>query len=77
MSGSKTGTGTIIRLSRRICRIVNRFGAADLALVSTPEMAAAVAALVIACEAFRLIDDFPGEIDQSGPQEDIDETPGA
>lgn len=77
MAKIRTGSTTIIRLSRHICRLVRRFGAGDLALMATPELATAVTALVVACTAFDLIDDFPGEIDRSFPQEDIDETPGA
>jgi hypothetical protein len=77
MAGSKTGSPTIIRLARHICRVVSRYGAGNLALVATPEFATAVTALVVACEAFKLIDDFPGEIDSSGPEEDIDIPPGA
>lgn len=64
---SRTGTPTVIRLARHICRVVHGLGAADLAIVATPEMAAAVAALVLACDAFRLVDDFPGEIDNTAP----------
>lgn len=77
MSGSKTGAPTIIALTRHICRLVHTYGAANLATLATPEFAAAVAALVAACAAFEALDDFPGEIDVTLPQEDIDETPGA
>lgn len=74
MAGSKTGTPTIIRLVRKICRVRSVFGAGDLATKTTPEYAAAVAALAIACAAFEALDDFPGEIDSSGgirPGEDL------
>jgi hypothetical protein len=67
MAGSKTGTPTIIKLSRKICKMVAVYGAGNLASVTTPEYAAAVGALVIACQAFEALDDFPGQIDSSGP----------
>lgn len=67
MAGSKTGTPSIIRLSRKICQIVGVYGAGNLATVTTPEMAAAVFALVAACHAFEALDDFPGQIDNSTP----------
>ncbi len=62
-----TGSSTIIRLSRKICSIVGRFGAGDLSTRATPEMAAAVNALVLACAAFEALDDFPGQIDATAP----------
>lgn len=67
MSGSRTGTPTIIKLSRRICKLVAVWGASNLEARTTPEFAAAVAALVIACNAFEALDDFPGQIDNTGP----------
>lgn len=66
MAGSKTGTPTIIKLARRICRTKAVWGAADLATVATPEFAAAVEVLMTACAAFDALDDFPGEIDNTG-----------
>lgn len=75
MAGSKTGTPTIIRAARTICRMVGVYGAGNLATVTTPEFALAVEALVAACHAFEMLDDFPGQIDSSGPirgGEDID-----
>lgn len=67
MAGSKTGTPTIIESVRVICRMVGVYGAGNLATVTTPEYAAAVFALVAACQAFEALDDFPGQIDSSGP----------
>lgn len=66
MAGSKTGTPTIIRLSRKICKMVAVYGAGNLATVTTPEFETAVLALVVACQAFEALDDFPGQIDSSG-----------
>jgi len=66
MAGSKTGTPSIIRLVRRICSIVGRYGAGNLATVTTPAHAEAVMALMVACQAFEALDDFPGQIDSSG-----------
>ncbi len=67
MAGSRTGTPTILHLARKICSIVGRFGAGDLGTKVTPEFAAAVAALVLACQAFEALDDFPGQIDATSP----------
>lgn len=67
MSGSRTGVPTIVKLVRHICRLVTRYGAADLAARTTPEFATAVAALMAACEAFTALDDYPMQIDASAP----------
>jgi len=67
MAGSKTGTPTIIQAARLICRMVAVSGAGNLATVTTPEFKTAVLALVTACQAFDALDDFPGQIDSSGP----------
>lgn len=66
MAGSKTGTPTIIKLVRRICKIRAIYGAGDLETRTTAEFAAAVAALQLACAAFEALDDFPGQIDNTG-----------
>lgn len=67
MAKTKTGTPSIIKLSRKICRLKGTYGAANLAAATTPEFAAAVTALVIACTAFEALDDYPAEIDSSAP----------
>lgn len=67
MAGSKTGTPTIIRLTRKICRLVAVYGAGNLASTTTAEFAAAVLALVTACHAFEALDDQPGQIDSTEP----------
>lgn len=75
MAGTKTGTPTIIRLARKICKLVAVYGAGDLATKGTPELQEAVLALIIACQAFEALDDFPGQIDATTPirvGEDID-----
>lgn len=64
---ARTGTSTIISAARTICRMVAIYGANDLAVKTTPEMAAAVSALVVACTAFEALDDQPGEIDNVAP----------
>jgi len=64
---ARTGTPTIIKLARKICRVRAVFGASDLATKGTPELAAAVAALELACQAFDALDDQPGEIDNVTP----------
>ena len=71
---ARTGTPTIIKLVRKVCRVYAVLGAGDLATKTTPEYALAVAALALACHAFEALDDYPGEIDYSGgirPGEDI------
>lgn len=67
MAGSRTGTPTVIKLVRRICRIVNTLGVADLTAKTSTGYAAAVTALVAACTAFEALDDYPAEIDTSSP----------
>lgn len=67
MAGSKTGSPTIIKLARHICRVRSRYGASDLATKATPEFEAAVTALAVACAVFEALDDYPGQIDSSAP----------
>lgn len=67
MAKTRTGSSTIIRIVRKICSIVGRFGAGDLATRATPEFATAVFALVAACQAFEALDDFPGQVDATAP----------
>jgi len=64
---ARTGTPTIIVLVRKVCRLFNVLGASDLATKTTPEFATAVAALAAACHAFEALDDYPAQIDYSGP----------
>lgn len=75
MAGTKTGSPTVWRLVRKICQVVRRYGARDLATLTDPDIATAVGVLVIACEAFLISDDFPAEIDATPPTEDIDIEP--
>jgi len=67
MSGSKTGTPTIIKAARKICKMVAVYGAGDLASVASDEFRTAVLALVVACQALELLDDQPFEIDSTEP----------
>lgn len=67
MAGSRTGTPTILRAARTICRMVGAYGAGDLEARTTPAFAAAVTALVSACHALEALDDHVGEIDQTAP----------
>lgn len=75
MAGTKSGTATIIRLVRKICRMVAIYGAGDLGSRTTPAFAAAVLALVAACQAFEALDDFPAEIDRTAPFGPEDQPP--
>lgn len=67
MAGTRTGTPTVIRLARKICRVVAIYGAGNLSTVATVEFAEAVQALIVACQAFEALDDVPGEIDSTVP----------
>jgi len=67
MGGTITGTPTIIRLARKICKMVAVYGAGDLGTVATEEFRLAVLALVVACQALDLLDDQPFEIDATEP----------
>jgi hypothetical protein len=67
MAGSRTGTSSIIQLTRKICTMVNVYGASDLASRTTTQFATAVTALVAACTAFEALDDQPGQIDHTTP----------
>lgn len=63
----RDGSSSIIGLARKICKLKAVWGAASLATKTTPEFAAAVDVLVVACNAFEALDDFPGEIDNTAP----------
>jgi tetrahydromethanopterin S-methyltransferase subunit C len=67
MAGTKTGVPSIIRLSRKICKLVAVYGAGNLTSTTSAEFAAAVAALVLACQALEALDDQPFEIDSTLP----------
>lgn len=64
---ARTGSSSIIALVRKICKLVAVFGATDLSARTTPEFAAAVLALVAACNAFTALDDQPAQIDRNPP----------
>jgi hypothetical protein len=57
--------------------LVGRYGAGNMAAETTPEFAAAVLALVAACNAFTALDDIPAQIDRNPPYgpEDTGATP--
>jgi hypothetical protein len=67
MAGSRTGTPTIIKLVRKICRLVTVLGAGNLSSSTSVEYAAAVFALVAVCAAFEAADNFPAQIDRVDP----------
>lgn len=67
MAGSKTGTPTIIKLARKICKLVTIWGASDLEARTSPEFQLAIEALMVACHAFEIADDYPGQVDSSTP----------
>lgn len=67
MSRNIDGVSSILEGTRLICRMVGRFGTGALAARTTPELATAVAALVVACQVYEALDDQPGEIDNVAP----------
>lgn len=69
---ARTGSSTVIKLTRKICRIVGKYRAADLPVRTSTDFAAAVNVLIAACNAWEALDDQPGEIDAVAPlgQED-------
>lgn len=68
MARQVTGTQGILKAARVICRLVNRFGVVRLAGQTSPEFAAACAALAVACAALDAADDFVAVIDRT-PQD--------
>lgn len=64
---TRTGTSTIIKAARLICRMIGQYGAYDLQASTSPGFKLAVDALVVACHAFEAADDYPGEIDTTLP----------
>ena len=77
MAGTRTGTPSIIKHARAICRLVARYGAGDLATVTTTGYSEAVLALVAACALFEALDDFPGQIDATTPIRPGEDVSGA
>lgn len=75
MAGSRTGTSTIYHLARKICRMVNLYGAADLGTRVSSEFATAVTALVAACMAFEALDNAPFQVDRIAPDGPEDALP--
>lgn len=73
MARTVTGVSSILVGTRLICRMVGRFGTAALAEATTPELAVAVGALVVACHAFEALDNYPGEMENVAPDGPEDE----
>jgi hypothetical protein len=67
MSRTVDGSSTIIASTRRICRMVGKYGTGGIISATSghPAFAAAVVALVAACQVWEALDDFPGEVDQT------------
>jgi len=59
----RSGVPSIIRLSRRICKLYKGRALALLPTITSEAFVAAIVALVAACEAFEALDDYPFEID--------------
>lgn len=64
---ARTGIPTVISAARLICKMVSIYGTPGLAGATTPAFAAAVLALVSACNAFTALDDTPAQIDRVSP----------
>lgn len=64
---ARDGSPSIIALTRKICYLVGRYGAATLQSKTTPAFASAVIALVAACNAFTALDETPAQIDRNPP----------
>jgi hypothetical protein len=77
MARTVNGVSTILAGARLICRMVGRFGVGPLEAAFGSELADAVTALVVACEALRAADDQVGQIDQTVPLGPEDTTPGS
>lgn len=74
MARNVNGVSSILSAARLICRMVSRFGTATLSAKTSPEFAAAVAALALACQALELVDDYVATIDRTaGGTGDLDE----
>lgn len=75
MANSRNGSSTIIKASRLICRMVGTYGVFGLSEKTDPAFVAAVNGLVVACNAFTALDDFPGQVDRSAPYTSEDTMP--
>ena len=69
------GGSSILAATRKICRLVGRFGTGGVDRIAGEEMAAAVAVLVALCIAFDLTDDYPGQVDRTTGTEPADGVP--
>lgn len=67
MAGTRTGTSTVYYLAKKICKMVNLYGASDLSARTSSDFAAAVDALVLACRAFEALDNYPFQVDRVSP----------
>lgn len=65
MARKVTGVSSVLKASRVICRMVGRFGVAQLAASTTNELAQAALALSVACRAFEALDDYPVATDRT------------
>lgn len=77
MARTRTGASSILFATRVICRQVGKYGVAGITAATTPAFGAAVSALVVACQAWEALDDYPGQIDETAPLGVGDETPPA
>lgn len=64
----RNGVQTIWAASRKICRVASKFNTVSKLSLINPNLAAAVAAIVAACDAISSLDDYPFEIDSSAPE---------
>lgn len=62
----RTGVSSILKGVRLICRVAEKFNTVAYVNTVNPQLAVAIQAVVTACAGLRALDDFPGEIDNSG-----------
>lgn len=60
------GVSTIYDAAKIICRMVGKYGTAYIPSRTSPEFETAVIALVAACHALEVIDDYVMQIDRTG-----------
>lgn len=67
MAGSKTGTWSIVQLSRKIADLVQTYGAADLEARTNTNFAVCIHDLVVCVVTLALTDDYLLQKDRTAP----------
>ena len=66
MAGTKTGTWSIVKLSREINRIYSKYGASDLVDRTSQQFADCILGLVVCVVQLSLTDDYLLQKDRTG-----------